>query len=302
MEYRKFGQSDLTVSVIGFGSGFRSGITDYSIKIIQKSLDLGINFIDTAETYQRNGRYSEEVLGKAINGRRGDVIIATKVAREHLRYDDVLKAAEGSLRRLNIKTIDLHQIHGPNPSIPIEETIKAMEKLVSEGKIRYIGVSNFSVSQMIEAQEALHKSEIISNQVYYNMLKRDIENKLIPYCRREHIAIIAHSPLAMGLLTGKYTEKNITSGNWRSRNPPFKGENLKKGLEVVKVLREIAKIHGKTPAQVALNWIISKPQTFAIPGASKLSQVEENVGATNWRLTKKDLEQIERVIKVLNRC
>lgn len=297
MEYKRLGKSDLEASLVGLGTAFRRGISQDSVEIVRRALDLGVNLIDTAEIYQE-GR-SEEEMGKAIRGRRKDAIIVTKVSGEHLRYDDVLKAAEGSLRRLRIGTIDLYLVHWPNPNVPLKETMGAMETLVREGKVRYIGVSNFNVPQMREAQEALTRSELIANQVEYNIIKRDIEDEILPYCRREGIGIIAYSPLARGLLTGDYkAEVEIPAGHWRSKDALFRGESIAKNLKLVEALREIGAHRGKTAGQVALNWLVSKPEVFALFGASSVRQVEENCGAVGWRLTEEELNRIESIVKM----
>jgi len=170
LEYKKLGKSGLEVSSIGLGTAFRSGLTEESPEAIRRALDLGITLIDTAEVY-KNGR-SEEVIGKVISDRRDDVVVKTKVARDHLRYEDVLKAAEGSLRRLGVDVIDLYLVHHPNPQVPLKETMRAMEQLVDKGVVRHIGVSNFDAPLINEAQEALSKHEIVANEVKYNLVER----------------------------------------------------------------------------------------------------------------------------------
>ena len=299
MEYKRIGKTDLKVSSIGFGAAFRSGITEDSPKVIRKALSLGVNLIDIAEIYHR-GR-SEEVVGEAIRGRRDEVVIKTKVARDHLKYNDVLKAAEGSLKRLGVNVIDLYLVHHPNPKIPIEETMRAMEKLIDEGKVRYIGVSNFNASLVKKAQEALSRHEIVADEVKYNLVEREIEEELLPYCKKESISIIAYSPLARGMLTGKFDkESEIPEGHWRKRDPLFQEPNFSRALELVEILKKIAENHDKTPGQVALNWLASKPEVVPIFGASDISQVEENCGAVGWRMNDEELQMIETTYKKLN--
>ena len=299
MEYKRIGKTDLKVSSIGFGAAFRSGITEDSPKVIRKALSLGVNLIDIAEIYHR-GR-SEEVVGEAIRGRRDEVVIKTKVARDHLKYNDVLKAAEGSLKRLGVNVIDLYLVHHPNPKIPIEETMRAMEKLIDEGKVRYIGVSNFNASLVKKAQEALSRHEIVADEVKYNLVEREIEEDLLPYCKKESISIIAYSPLARGMLTGKFDkESEIPEGHWRKRDPLFQEPNFSRALELVEILKKIAENHDKTPGQVALNWLASKPEVVPIFGASDISQVEENCGAVGWRMNDEELQMIETAYKKLN--
>lgn len=298
MEYKKLGKSELKVSVIGLGTGFRSGLTKDSAEVIRRTLDLGLNLIDTAEVYH-SGR-AEEVVGEVVRGRREDAIIVTKVSGEHLKYEDVLKAAEGSLKRLGIDTIDLYLVHWPNPRIPIGETMRAMERLVKDGKVRYIGVSNFNVAQVKEAREALSRYDLVANEVIYNIIERGIEDEILPYCQREHIEIIAYSPLARGLFTGKLEDSSeIPVGHWRSKDRLFQQERLAPSLKLVRTLTEIGSVHGKTPGQVALNWVIAKPRTIAIFGASNKDQVVENIGATRWRLTTEEIEKIENASKDL---
>ena len=299
MEYKRIGKTDLKVSSIGFGAAFRSGITEDSPKVIRKALSLGVNLIDIAEIYHR-GR-SEEVVGEAIRGRRDEVVIKTKVARDHLKYNDVLKAAEGSLKRLGVNVIDLYLVHHPNPKIPIEETMRAMEKLIDEGKVRYIGVSNFNASLVKKAQEALSRHEIVADEVKYNLVEREIEEELLPYCKKESISIIAYSPLARGMLTGKFDkESEIPEGHWRKRDLLFQEPNFSRALELVEILKKIAENHDKTPGQVALNWLASKPEVVPIFGASDISQVEENCGAVGWRMNDEELQMIETAYKKLN--
>ena len=293
MEHKKLGKSGLGVSSIGLGTAFRSGLTEESPEAIRRALDLGITLIDTAEVY-RDGR-SEELIGKVISDRRDDVVVKTKVARDHLRYEDVLKAAEGSLRRLQVDVIDLYLVHHPNPQVTLKETMRAMEELVDKGAVRHIGVSNFDAPLINEAQEALSKHEIVANEVKYNLVERDIETEVLPYCKNENITIIAYSPLARGLLTGRFGEgTEIPDGHWRTRDPLFRRRSLKKGIELTDKLKEIGEAHGKTAGQVAMNWLAAKPVVVPIFGVSNVSQVEENCGSVGWRISEDELEVIER--------
>ena len=212
MEYRELGKSGIKVSVIGLGTwqwgsrewGWNRLYNEKDVQAgFQKGLELGINLVDTAEVYGR-GR-SEEILGRTIHGFRGQVVIATKVWPWNLSYGKVLRSADRSLRRLGVDVIDLYQIHWPNRLVPIRSTMKAMRKLVETGKVRCIGISNFNVKRMKAAREALEPVELTSNQVKYNLLDRGIERELLPAALDSKITIIAYSPLAKGLLTGKYT-------------------------------------------------------------------------------------------------
>jgi len=236
------------------------------VAALKKGLDLGINLIDTAEVYQ-----SESIVADAIEGhQREDLFIATKVFWTHLKYNSVLKAAEKSLKRLNCSYIDLYQIHFPNSFVPIQETMKAMEKLVEEGKVRYLGLSNFSLEQMKKAEEALTDNKIASNQVEYNLTVRGIENDLMSYCEGKDIVILPYRPIAHGSLASPQGE-------------------LKSAMEV------ISKRHdGKTPAQLALNWLLAKSKLiFPIPRASRPERVMENVGSIGWSLDGEDVRNLE---------
>lgn len=188
MEYRELGKTGERISCVGMGTWKLGYNPDAEIAALREGISLGINFIDTAKMY-----HSEGAVGMAIKGE--DVFIATKVSPDHFAYDDVIKACNRSLKELGIKAIDLYQLHWPNPNIPIKETMRAMEHLAKLGKIRHIGVSNFSVEEMIEAQDALKSEEIVSNQVEYSPFVREIVDHLGDFCREEKITMIAYSPL-----------------------------------------------------------------------------------------------------------
>jgi len=224
---------------------------------------MGARLIDTAEMYG-----TEEPVGKAVEGLT-DVFIATKVSAHHLHHDDVIRAAEASLRRLKIKTIDLYQVHWPNPSIPIQETMQAMEELVKAGKVQYVWVSNFSVPELKEAQEAFGSGEIVSNQVEYSLLSREIEADILPYCAKEGVTVIAYSPLARGRLVSGRDEGTMFLG-------------------------KIGEKYGKTPSQVALNWLTCQEAVVVIPKANRVEHVRENVGASGWQLSSNDFDAISR--------
>lgn len=236
------------------------------IAALRKGIELGLNLIDTAEIYQ-----TEDIVAEAVKyHRRADLFIATKVSGTHLKYEMVLRAADRSLKNLKCSYIDLYQIHWPNPRVPIEETMKAMEKLVEEGKVRYIGVSNFSVDQLERAEKALSKNKVTSNQVEFNLMFRGIEKDLLPYCERRSIAIMAYKPIAQ-----------VASANPKGK--------------LKTVLDEVSKKHGgKTPVQIALNWLIRKSKMiFPIPRASRPERVVENVGSIGWALDDEDMRKLE---------
>jgi myo-inositol catabolism protein IolS len=303
MEYSDLGRSGIRVSAVGMGMWQASGaiwgtdVTDEGcIQAVARSSELGVNLMDTAEVYG-NG-HSEEVLGKAIKRvGREKLIVATKVSGNHLRYDDVLKACEMSLRRLDIRQVDLYQVHWPDPwqQVPLKHTMKAMEKLYDEGKIRAVGVSNFAVRDLEEARSVLSHAEIVSDQVRYNLINRQIEEEVLPYCSREKITILAYVPLAQGALTGKYSEGLKPSDEVRKDNKAFSDQNLRETTGLLKVLRSIANKRGKTVAQVALNWLLSHPGVIPIPGAKNVEQAEQNAGAAGWSLTQNEIREVTEV-------
>lgn len=278
MEFKELGKSSEKIPVLGLGTwgigGFSSkhlGGDDEAVQALRLGLELGMRFIDTAEMYARG--HSEEVVARAVKTERESVFIATKVSAEHLSYEGVLKSCEASLKRVETNYIDLYQVHWPNPHIPIAETMKAMERLVGEGKVRHIGVSNFSARQTREAQDALSKSSLASNQVEYSLLDRSIEQDLLPYAEKEHITIIAYSPIARG---------QIPHG--------ARGERWK-------VLDQLASKYGKTRTQMALNWLVVKQPVVAIPKAAGLEHVRENAGAVGWKISEKDQNALNQVFR-----
>ena len=263
MEYRELGNTGEMVPEIGLGTWkYRGGPEP-----LQKGIDLGANLIDTAEMYK-----TEDAVGAAIKGRRSEVFLATKVLGSNLRHDAVMRAAETSLHLLDEDVLDLYQIHWSNPSIPISETMGAMEELVDRGMVRYIGVSNFSMIEMQEAQQAMTKYPIVSNQVLYNLKRRDIERELIPYCVDNHITIIAYTPLADGSLSGN------------SRYLPDKGDS---------VLNQVAQETDKTAAQVALNWCLSRPNVIVIPKSDSINRTIENCEASGWSLSPQQITALD---------
>jgi diketogulonate reductase-like aldo/keto reductase len=282
LDYREFGWTGDKVSVIGMGTYYdpvfmatamllrHQNNRDSKIDALRKGLDLGMNLIDTAEVYQTENLVAEAVRGQ----RREDLFIATKVSAHHLKYNSVLKAAENSLRRLGLSYIDLYQIHFPNPTVPVEETMKAMEKLVEEGRIRYIGVSNFSLEQMKRAEDALSSNKLASNQVEYNLLARSIERGIVQHCEENRIAILPYRPVAHGALTSPSGALKAT-------------------------MEEISRKHGgKTHAQIALNWLTSRSRlNFPIPRVSRPQRVIEDAGAAGWTLDSDDMRKLEEATK-----
>ncbi len=264
MEYRELGSTGVMAPEIGLGTWkYRGGVEP-----LRRGIELGANLIDTAEMYK-----TEDAVGEAIKGRRDKVFLATKVLGSNLRHDSVLHAAETSLRLLDDDVIDLYQIHWSNRSVPIAETMGAMEELVERGMVRYIGVSNFSVPEMREAQQAMTNNPLVSNQVLYNLKRRQIERDLIPYCQENNITVIAYTPLADGSLSG------------RSRFRPDRGGS---------VLEQAAKEVGKTPAQVALNWCLSRSNVIVIPKSDSVERTVENCEASGWSLSQDQLASLDK--------
>ncbi|MEM0349370.1 MAG: aldo/keto reductase [Candidatus Caldarchaeum sp.] len=278
LEKKKLGNSGEWVAAIGLGTWGIGGreTPDYSqddqaIEAIRYAVELGMNHIDTAEIY--GGGHSEELVGKALKTiPREEVFVATKVWPSNLHYDDVLKACRRSLERLQLKYVDLYMIHWPNPRIPVAETIHALEKLVKDGLVRYIGVSNFDVPLLQEAMEACRSEEIVSNQIIYSLENRENEREVIPFCEKNKITVVAYTPLGKGRIAAEAAK------------------NTEKG----RALATLAKKYDKTPAQVALNWVIWKPHVITIPKAIRREHLEENAGGAGWRLAEEDYQLLSR--------
>ncbi len=260
---KELGRTGVRVPEIGLGTWDYHG----GIEPLLAGFESGALFVDTAESYG-----SESVVGEAIRGIREKVFLATKVSSEHFRHRDVIRAADESLRRLGTGRIDLYQLHHPNPGVPIDETMGAMEELVEAGKIRFIGVSNFSLAQLQTAQRAARKHPIVANQVRYSVVDRTIESGLLAYCQANGISIIAYSPLSRGLS--------------RILDCDPKG-----------VLAEVARATGRTIPQVALNWCLCKDGVFVIPKGNSVSHVIENCGAAGWRLDPLHIRLIDENIR-----
>jgi myo-inositol catabolism protein IolS len=299
MQYTTLGGKDgIKVSKIGIGlwqaSGDWNAEDDKVIKAVEKAHSLGVNLVDTAEVY--GDGHSETVLGKALKELgRDNFVVATKVNGSHLRYEELQKAAAASMRRLGIKEIDVYQVHWPDPweQIPLKYTMKALEKLYLDGKIRAIAVSNFAVRDLEEARSYLSRTDIVSNQLKYNLVQRDIEEEVIPYCRKNSIAVIAYSPLAQGALTGKYSINKLPKGDVRDSNPLFVPANLSQISKLVEVLASVAKTHRCLISQVALNWLATMPGVIPIPGVKNATQAAENTSSLDFELTKKELDSIQ---------
>lgn len=267
MNYKTLGQSGVSLPEVGLGTWNYQG----GPEPLRRGLEAGALFVDTAESYG-----SEPVIAEAIRGRREHVLLATKVSRDHLSRAEVLAAADGSLRRLETDYIDLYQIHEPNERIPLEETLGAMEELVDAGKVRFIGVSNFSASQLRRAQRAMRKHPIVSNQVRYNLADRTIEPELLPACNAAGVTVIAYSPL------GREVQR------LQDCDP--------QGL-----LNTVARETGKTPCQVALNWCLCHTGVVVIPKGNTVAHILENCAASGWRLTAEQMARLDRGIRFRQR-
>jgi aryl-alcohol dehydrogenase-like predicted oxidoreductase len=315
MQTRKLGYSDLHLTTVGLGtwaiggSGWAYGWGQQddaeSIAAIRRALDQGVNWIDTAAVYGLG--HSEEIVGRAIAGRRDEVFVATKCGlvwdegstRQYgrLKADSVRREVEASLRRLDVEVIDLYQIHWPNPDEDVEEAWSTIADLIAEGKVRYGGVSNFSVAQM-ERARAIHP--IASLQPPYSMLRRDVERELLPYCAAHDVGVIVYSPMQAGLLTGKFPHEralNLPDDDWRRQNVYFREPGLSVNLAFVEKLRPIAERYGRTLAQLSIAWVLRRPElTAAIVGARRPSQVEETAPAGDWVLSEQDVAEIDALL------
>jgi len=308
MEYRLLGKSELSVSVIGLGTwplgekGWGPIDETEAIATIHKAIDCGINLIDTAPLYG-NGR-SEEIVGKAIKACRQRVIIATKCGIHlgensfvnDLRPQSIRKELEDSLKRMGIEVIDLYQCHWPDPNTPIEDTMGEMLKMKDEGKIRYIGVSNFDTSLLQRAQKA---APVASNQVQYSLLNREIERRLIPFCKEQGVGILAYGPLGGGILSGKYKQKPIfNADDARSFLYAYYEEPYWSRIQtLLKDLEQVSKRYGKPISQVALNWVRQQPGiSTVLVGARNPKQAEANAAAGTWQLSAEDLASIKKAL------
>ena len=297
MKFRKLGQSDLNCSVIGLGTWGMAGSfwgkvdDDQSIATIRAGLEAGINLIDTAPVY--GDGHSEEVVGRALEGlKREDIVLATKCGRFTCETEKIRQELETSLKRLKTDYIDLYQVHWPDDKVPFEETFGELENMRKQGKIRYIGVSNFSVEQ---TEEASKYCQIVSTQPQYSLLVRDIEKDILPYCVEKNIGILSYGSIGAGALTGKFKEKPVfkEDDERASFYTFFQEQNLPKTKQMIDTLEEIAASHGKPTVHAAINWVLKqKGISVALVGARTPEQVRMNAQAADWELTDEENAKI----------
>ncbi len=311
MELRPLGDSGLEVSALGVGTWAIGGEVELwghadegeSIAAIHQALDSGVNLIDTAAAY--GWGHSEEIVGKAIRGRRREVVLATKcglmspeskdkLPPRCLTRQSVMRECEASLRRLQTDVIDLYQCHWPDPETPIRDTMEALMTLLQQGKIRAIGLSNYGCEQIAAAREF---GSIHSLQPPFSMLQPRALEDLIPFCTECGIGVIPYSPLARGLLAGKF-DADSTFNDVRAHDPDFVGDRYRRNLRIVEELKGIAARYDKTVAQLAINWVAETPGVTApIVGVRRPSQVDEIVGGVGWSISREDRELIEQMLK-----
>lgn len=307
MRYRNLGTSGLEVSVLGLGTNAFGGRADkdVSIRVLHHAVASGITFIDTANIY--TGTKSEEIIGEAFEGRRHEVILATKAgmkrgegpnsrgsSRHHL-----MQELEGSLRRLRTDYIDLYQIHTFDPNTPLEETLRALDDLITSGKVRYVGASNYAAWQMMKSlsiSESHRLAKYVSIQPGYSLADRGVERELIPFCVDQGIGMIPYFPLAGGILTGKYAGGTVPSGSQLDKNPNFAkrmdAARLKLGEQVARIAAEI----GTSATALSLAWLMHQPAvSTVIAGATRESQIDENVKAVDLDLTEDILRTLDEV-------
>ncbi|MBM4027385.1 MAG: aldo/keto reductase [Planctomycetes bacterium] len=313
MQTRQLGSTDLVLTTVGLGTWAMGGPWEYgwgpqddgeAVAAILAALEAGINWIDTAPAYGLG--HSEELVGQALRQTRHRPIIATKCGilwnerKEkvvHLKRDSIRRECHASLQRLGVERIDLYQMHWPDPPQDIEEAWEEMARLADEGKVRYLGACNFTVEQ-IERVGRIYP--VASLQPPYSMLRRDVEKELLGYCAAHTIGVVAYSPMQRGLLTGKFSHARLAAlapDDHRLRAPEFQEPAFSAALELVEGLKKTAERHGRTVAQLAVSWVLRRPEvTAAIVGARRPSQIAETVGAADWNLSRQDIDEIETLL------
>ena len=307
MERRNLGRSGLIVSAIGLGCNNFGGRSDAAATraVVHKALDLGITFFDTSDTYGTAGA-SEEYLGRALAGERHRIVLATKFARpmaagEGASRRYIISAVEASLKRLGTDYIDLYQQHIADPRTPIEETLRALDDLVRQGKVRYVGCSTLSAWEVVEAQwtaRHLGLNAFLSCQERYNLLDREVETAVLPVAERYGLGLIPFSPLCNGLLTGKYRRNAPLPQGTRLATTPRLAERTltERNWALAERLGEFAAARGRTLLELALSWLLQRPAVASvIAGATTPAQVAANVAAGGWRLSREDMDEIDRL-------
>ncbi len=313
MQKRKLGDTDMPLTTVGLGTWAMGGPWQFgwgpqddeeALAAILAALDRGINWIDTAPAYGLG--HSEELVGQALRQTKHRPYIATKCGllwndrKEKvpcLRPESIRQECHASLKRMGIETIDLYQMHWPDPDEEIERAWEEMARLVDEGKVRYIGVSNYNVAQL-ERIRRIHPPA--SLQPPYSMLHREAEEELLPYCAQHHMGVVVYSPMQRGLLTGKFSHERLAAlapDDHRRRHPDFREPRFSATLELVEQLKKIARRHRRTCSQLAISWVLRRREvTAAIVGARRPDQIEETVQASGWNLREDDVEEIERLL------
>lgn len=311
METRRLGSRGPALSVIGFGAwaiggggyvwGWGPQDDGEAIAAIRRAIDLGVNWIDTAPVYGLG--FSEEVVARAVEGLVDRPLIATKCGyvwdrlrrvRVTLKPASIRREVEASLRRLRVDPIDLYQCHWVDPATPVEETWQTMGALQDEGKVRYIGVSNFDLPLL---RRCLAIRPVDSVQPPYSLLDRQVEHELLPFCTAHGIGVVAYSPMESGLLSGRFDLSRLAADDWRRRERAFRGALLKRNLRFVERVRPLASRYGKTPGQLAIAWVLRRREvTSAIVGARRPGQVEDNIPAAGWQLSAADLAEVDRAL------
>lgn len=316
MKYVQLGNSGLIVSKLAFGAmTFGSGNNpsvykvgqDQAQELVDRALEAGINFFDTADGYA-DGQ-SEEMLGKLIGSRRKETVIATKggfrvgpgLVQAGLSRKHLFAACEASLARLNTDYIDLYIVHKTDPFTPLEETLEALNDLVRQGKVRYIGYSNWPAwlaAQAVQMQRERGWAAFINGQMYYSLVGRDIEHDTVPFMKSNKVGLTVWSPLAGGFLSGKYTRDNLSDPNNRLSGFDFLPHDKEWGFTVLDAVRDIAESHGATPAQVSLAWLLAQPHVSGVlVGSSKLSQLDDNLKAAELTLAPEQIAQLEQLTR-----
>ena len=315
MEQRQIGDTDLMVSAVGFGTWEMSTTSYGAIDVdeaalaVNQAIDAGITLFDTAEVYGPN--HSEELLAKALGDRRKDITLVTKVGFDYddemknigrnSKYDHIIAHTEGCLQRLQTDVIDLMLIHWPDHDTPFEETMRGLEQLKADGKIRHYGVSNFTVEMMKECEQTGH---LAANQVGYHMFDRRMESAVLPYCLESNTGYMAYGSLGFGLLSGAFTpETTFVDWDWRSSGkafglPLFTGDHFAKEIKVAERLKAVAAAHDKSLPQLAIAWVLgNQAVSVALVGMRNEHELQENVAAADWRLTEEIRAEIDQIFE-----